>query len=191
MTASKSQSHSARDNALNLPKTETTGHDTEPSPSSAHVSGNGHDLQIPHAGARPHNRRYKGRPKHRIQNHPQWSAYLSQRHILEPVIAAGIWVERDKSLRRDALVLREKRRDGSPGAVRLRFLPSASGDDGAAKLAALLLQAGWKGEAKCRKVEGASIPHKGDSNDLLCHHYPDLASARAALDALPKFLPQT
>ena len=285
MTASKSQSDSARDNALNLPKTETTGHDTEPSPSSAHVSGNGHDPQIPDTGARPHNRRYKGRPKHRIQDHPQWSAYLSQRHILEPVIVAGIWVEWDKSLRRDVLILREKRRDGSPGAARLRFLPSTSGngkgpkviwrpagaksdepfyytvtldelkrhiaeaddllyivegevdvwslhrlgihntvgaygatdipddiasildelgvrkviyladndkagDDGAAKLATLLLRAGWKGEAEFRKVEGEGIPHKGDTNDLLCHHYPDLAAARSALEALPAFLPQ-
>jgi len=38
--------------------------------------------------------------------------------------------------------------------------------------------------------QGGGIPHKGDANNLLCHHYPDLAAARAALEALPTFLPQ-
>ena len=226
-----------------------------------------------------------GRFRTAVADHPQWRDHLDSRHILEAVIEAGIQVERDPKTGQDALVLREKRRDGSPGAVRLRFLPSASsngkgpkviwqpagaksdelfyytvtlaelkrliaeadgllyivegevdvwslirllirnavgtysasdippdiasildelgvrkiiyladndkaGDDGAAKLAALLLQAGWKGEAEFRKVRGEGIPHKGDANNLLCHHYPDLAAARAALDALPTFLPE-
>ncbi len=226
-----------------------------------------------------------GRFKTAVADHPQWREHLESRHILEAVIEAGIQVERDPKVGQDALVLREKRRDGSPGAVRLRFLPSVSsngkgpkviwrpageksdelfyytvtlaelkrliaeadgllyivegevdvwtlirllirnvigtynateippdiasildelgvckvvyladndkaGDDGAAKLATLLLQAGWKGEAEFRKVRGEGIPHKGDANDLLCHHYPDLAAARAALEALPTFLPQ-
>ena len=34
------------------------------------------------------------------------------------------------------------------------------------------------------------MPRKGDANVLLRHHRPDLAAARAALDALPTFLPQ-
>lgn len=63
-------------------------------------------------------------------------------------------------------------------------------DAGASKLAKLLLQSGWQGEAEFRKVSGLGIPDKGDINDLLCHHYPDLAAARAALEALPAFLPQ-
>ena len=67
----------------------------------------------------------------------------------------------------------------------------SSGDAGAAKLAALLLASRWRGEAEYRKITGPGIGHKGDANDLLCHHHPDLAAARAALDALPAFLPQT
>ena len=65
-----------------------------------------------------------------------------------------------------------------------------SGDAGASKLAKLLLHSRWQGEAEFRKVSGPGIPDKGDVNDLLCHHYPDLAAARAALEALPAFLPQ-
>ena len=65
-----------------------------------------------------------------------------------------------------------------------------AGEIGASNLRTLLRQSGWKGEGDYRRVAGAGIPHKGDANDLLCHHYPDLAAARAALDALPTFLPQ-
>ncbi|MCE2471830.1 MAG: hypothetical protein J4G18_08005 [Anaerolineae bacterium] len=54
----------------------------------------------------------------------------------------------------------------------------------------MLLQSGWGGEAEFRKVTGPGIPEKGDANDLLCHHHPDLAAARVALDALPTFLPR-
>ena len=239
----------------------------------------------PDSRSQPDRRRQNGRFKTPVADHSQWRDYLAKRHILEPVIAAGIWVEREPKTGLDALVLREKRRDGRPGAARLRFLPSASsngkgpkviwqvhdqktdepfyyvgtldelkrhiaeadgvlyivegevdvwsllrlgirnvigtysateippdiasildelgartviyladndraGDSGAAKLATLLLQAGWQGEAEFRTVKGPGIPEKGDSNDLLCHHYPDLAAARAALEALPSFLPQ-
>ena len=49
-------------------------------------------------------------------------ADLEDRHILEAVIAAGVWVERDDQTRQDVLVWREKRRDGSPGATRRRLL---------------------------------------------------------------------
>ena len=41
-----------------------------------------------------------------------------------------------------------------------------------------------------RKFAGPGIPDKGDANDLLCHHFPDISAARAALDALPKFSPR-
>ena len=44
-----------------------------------------------------------------------------------------------------------------------------AGDDGAAKLATLLLRAGWKSEA----------------NDLLCHHYPDLATFLPQIESKP------
>lgn len=78
------------------------------------------------------------------------------------------------------------------GAIRFIYLADndQSGDAGAAKLATLLAQSGWQGEGEFRKVKGPGIPPKGDANDLLCHHYPDLAAALAALDALPTFLPQ-
>ena len=60
-------------------------------------------------------------------------------------------------------------------------------EKGGSNLATKLHKARWKGEAEYRKFEGPGIPHKGDANDLLCHHYPDIAAARAALDALPRF----
>ena len=63
------------------------------------------------------------------------------------------------------------------------------GEIGASNLATLLHKARWQGEAEYRKFVGPGIPHKGDANDLLCHHYPDIAAARAALDALPRFTP--
>ena len=224
--------------------------------------------------------------KRNIQDHRQWREYLHSRHVLEPAIAAGAWVERETYSGQDVLVWRENRRDGSAGATRRRLLPSVSsngksppkvkwqipgqktdepfyysgtwddlkrhiaaaggllyivegevdvwtlqvpgignvigtysateippdiasildelgatkavyfadndksGDAGAAKLATQLLASRWQGEAEFRKVKGPGIPEKGDANDLLCHHYPDLAAARAALDALPPFLPQ-
>ena len=48
----------------------------------------------------------------------------------------------------------------------------------------------WTGEGEYRKFAGPGIPDKGDANDLLCHHFPDISAARAALDALPKFSPR-
>ena len=63
------------------------------------------------------------------------------------------------------------------------------GDIGASNLATLLHKARWRGEVEFRKFIGPGIPHKGDANDLLRHHHPDIAAARAALDALPRFTP--
>ena len=54
----------------------------------------------------------------------------------------------------------------------------------------LLHESGWTGEQEYRKFVGPGIPDKGDANDLLCHHFPDISAARAALDALPKFSPR-
>ena len=61
---------------------------------------------------------------------------------------------------------------------------------GGSNLRTLLHQSGWKGEGDYRRVGGAGIPHKGDANDLLCHHFPDISAARAALNALPRFEPR-
>ena len=66
----------------------------------------------------------------------------------------------------------------------------ASGERGASNLRTLLHDSGWKGEQEYRKFAGPGIPDKGDANDLLCHHFPDISAARAALDALPKFSPR-
>ena len=63
-----------------------------------------------------------GTIKRRIQDHPEWSAYLANRHILAPAIAAGAWVEREEGAGQDVLVWREKRQDGNPGATRRRLL---------------------------------------------------------------------
>ena len=49
-------------------------------------------------------------------------------------------------------------------------------------------QAG-RAEQEYRKFAGPGIPDKGDGNDLLRYHFPDMSQARAALDALPKFVP--
>lgn len=65
-----------------------------------------------------------------------------------------------------------------------------AGDIGASNLRALLHDSSWIGEREYRKVEGAGIPEKGDANDLLRCHFPDLAAARAALEALPRFEPR-
>ena len=223
--------------------------------------------------------------KRKIQEHPQWREYLDSRHILEPTIAAGAWVEHENHTGQDVLVWREKRRDGSAGATRRRLLQlvsnngmqppkvrwqsagqktdepfhylgsihelkqaiadagcqlnivegefdvwsmnalgfpntvgiyginnipkdiasildelgiagftyfadkDAAGEKGASNLRTLLHQSGWTGAQEYRKFTGPGIPHKGDANDLLCHHFPDIAGARTALDALPKFSP--
>ncbi len=60
-----------------------------------------------------------------------------------------------------------------------------AGERGASKLQMLLHAAGWTGAQEYRRVKGPGIPEKGDVNDLLCRHHPDLPAARAALDALP------
>ena len=64
--------------------------------------------------------------KRNIQDHRQWREYLHSRHVLEPAIAAGAWVERETYSGQDVLVWRENRRDGSAGATRRRLLPSVS-----------------------------------------------------------------
>ena len=65
-----------------------------------------------------------------------------------------------------------------------------AGEKRAARLGTLLHESGWKGEGEYRKFVGPGIAHKGDANDLICHHHSDLATARAALAALPEFLPR-
>ena len=241
--------------------------------------------QITDPDALPTNGQNNGTIKRRIQDHPQGSANLADRHILEPAIAAGAWVEREESTGQDVLVWREKRRDGSPGATRRRLLTPVrangkkqakvrwqyagqktdepfhyigtldeskgasadagavlnivegefnawsmhpmglpntvgiygisnipkdiasildelgvkkvvyfadndkAGEQGASNLRTLLHDSGWKGEQEYRKFAGPGIPEKGDANDLLRHHFPDMSGARAALAALPKFSP--
>ena len=234
----------------------------------------------------PTNGQNNGTIKRRIQDHPEWSANLADRHILEPAIAAGAWVEREEWAGQNVLVWREKRRDGSPGATRRRLLKPVSingekqakvrwqfagqktdepfnhigtldelkgaiadaggtvtivegefgvcsfhtmgirnvigiygittipkdiaslfdelgvtrfiyyvdndkaGEDGASNLWTLLHGSRWTGKQDYRKFAGPGIPEKGDANDLLCHYFPDISAARAALDALPKFSPR-
>ena len=242
--------------------------------------------QITDPDALPTNGQNNGTITRRIQDHPQWSASLADRHILESAITAGVWVEREESTGQDVLVSREKRRDGSPGATRRRLLTpvrangkkqakvrwqyagqktdepfhyigtldeskgaiaadggnlyivegafdvlslhtmgirnvigiygisnipkdiaaifdelavtkftyyadnDASGERGASNSRTLLHRSGWRGEQDYRKFAGPGIPEKGDANDLLCHYFPDISAARAALDALPKFSPR-
>ena len=216
-----------------------------------------------------------------VEDHPQWREYLHSRHVLKSAIITGAWVEYSDYYGRYCLVWHEKRRDGSCGARRRRFidppvingkqygksiwfsgektnepfhyvgtldeltraiagasgelnivegeidvwsmhalgLPNtiglygishipkdinsildelgvakavyfadndSSGEQGASTLRTLLHESAWRGTGEYRKFAGPGIPEKGDANDLLCHHYPDLAAARAALAALPR-----
>ena len=253
----------------------STPHDPESLPDNTH--------QITNLSQNGQN---NGASKRRLQDHPEWSTYLADRHILDPAIAAGAWIERDQYARQDVLVWREKRRDGSPGATRRRLLKpvslngkkeakvrwqfrgqktdepfhtvgtldelkhaiahaaglvhivegeadawslhpmdicnvigiygitaipkdidsifnelgitrfvyfadnDAAGEQGASNLRTILHESGWAGVQEYRKFVGPGIPDKGDANDLLCHHFPDLLAARAALDTLPAFLPK-
>ena len=229
-------------------------------------------------------RRKSLKRKQRIQDHAQWSAYLDRRCILEQAIAAGAWIEYSDYYGRYSLVWHEKRRDGSQGARRRRFIDppvingkkvgksiwyprektdepfyyqgslhdlkqaiaqakgelkivegeigvwsmhalgirnvigiygisnipkeiaaildelgvvrlvyyadnDKAGELGASNLRTLLHRAGWGGEQEHRKFEGPGIPDRGDANDLLYYHFPDIAQARVALTALPTFQP--
>ena len=73
----------------------------------------------------PNQRQNLTRPL-RIQNHAQWSAYLEGRRILEQAVAAGAWIEYSDYYGRYCLVWQEKRRDGSRGARRRRFIKQMS-----------------------------------------------------------------
>ena len=79
--------------------------------------------QITDPDALTTNGQNNGTIKRRIQDHPESSAYLADRHILEPAITAGAWVEReDHGQGRMCWYGAVKRRDGSPGATRRRLL---------------------------------------------------------------------
>ena len=118
MTASRSQSDFAPDETPNLSAQDKNRQQAAPLP----PGHNGHTPQMPDASTRPTNGLHNGTPKGSIEDHPQWSAYLAGRHILEAAIAVDAWVEREEWTGRDVLVWREKRRDGSPGATRRRLL---------------------------------------------------------------------
>ena len=51
-----------------------------------------------------------------------------------------------------------------------------SGEDGASNLSTRLHEAHWPGDQDYRKFAGPGIPDKGDANDLLCHHFPDICA---------------
>ena len=63
-----------------------------------------------------------GQATSRLADHPQWREYLHSRHILEPAIAASARVEYSDYYGQTCLVWNEKRRDGSRGARRRRFI---------------------------------------------------------------------
>ena len=244
----------------------------------------GHTLQKTNPDILPQNGQKNGTEKSRIEDHPEWRAYLDGRRILEPAIAAGAWIEYSDYYGRYCLVWHEKRRDGSRGARRRRFIdpplvngnkigksiwfsgektdepfhylgsidelkqaiadagcqlnivegefdvwsmhalgfPNTvgiyginnipkdiasildelgvtgfiyladnddAGERGASSLRTFLHGSGWAGVQEYRKFAGPGIPDKGDANDLLCLHLSDISQARAALAALPAFLP--
>ena len=283
MTASRSQSDSAPHDTANLSQPNATGHHTEPLLPDARDNGLGHTQLPADADTWPNNGRHNGTPKGSIEDHPEWSAYLASRHILEPAIAAESWVEREERTGQNVLVWRARRRDGNPGATRRRLLKKltakqaklrwqfagqktdepfyyvgtledlkreiaraggkvyivegefdvwslhrlgirnviglygisnipkdigaildeigaiefiyladndTAGEKGGSNLRTLLHESGWSGEGDYRRVVGPGIPDKGDANNLLCHHFPDMPEARAALEALPSFEPR-
>ena len=87
-----------------------------------HGSAPGSTHHITSPDTRPTNVQHKRTSKHSLHDHAQWSAYLQGRHILEPAIAAGAWIEYSDYYGRNCLVWHEKRRDGSRGAGRRRFI---------------------------------------------------------------------
>ena len=285
MNRPKSQTDSAPNKASNFSQQDEIRQHAEPLPPRDLDSGLDNSHQITKADTLPKNGQNNGTIQRRIQDHPLWSAYLADRHILEEATAAA-WVEREDWTRQDVLVWREKRRDGGPGATRRRLLKQVSvngkkpqkvrwqfrgcktdepfyyvgtqdelkdaitdaggivtivegevdvwslqamgirnvigiygitnipkdiatifnelgvagfvyfadndksGEDGASNLSTRLHEAHWPGDQDYRKFEGLGIPDKGDANDLLCHHFPDILQARTALDTLPTFLPR-
>ena len=285
MTLPKSQADSAPEQTPNFLQQDEICQHAEPLSPRGHDGRPGHTLQKTNPDFLPKNGQNNGTIKRSIQDHPEWSAYLADRHIFEPAIVAGAWIEREDWTRQDVLVWREKRRDGSPGATRRRLLKQVSingkkrqkvrwqyrgqktdepfyyvgtqdelkgaiaaaggtvtivegeidvwslqamdirnvigiygitniprdiasifdelgvtgfiylldndkaGERGAANLRTLLHGSGWTGAQEYRKFAGPGIPDKGDANDLLCHYLSDMSQARAALDALPSFLP--
>ena len=78
--------------------------------------------QIRNLDTLPNQAQNNGRVKSRVKDHPQWCEYLAARHIIKPAIAAGAWVEHSDYYGRTCLVWHEKRRDGSRGARRRRFI---------------------------------------------------------------------
>ena len=286
MTLPRSQADSAPDQTTNFSQQDEIRQHAEPLPPRDLDSGLDHSHQITKADTLSKNGQNNGTIQRRIQDHPQWSAYLADRHILEEATAAAAWVEREDWTRQDVLVWRVKRRDGSPGATRRRLLKPVSvkgkrqaklrwqfrgcktdepfyyvgtqdelkdaiadaggivtivegevdvwslqamgirnvigiygisnipkdiasildelgiagftyfadndkaGARGASNLRTLLHGSGWTGVQRYRKFAGLGIPDKGDANDLLCHHFPDISQARAALAALPRFSPR-
>ena len=286
MNRPKSQTDSAPNKASNFSQQDEIRQHAEPLPPRDLDSGLGHSHQITKADTLSKNGQNNRTIQRRIQDHPLWSAYLADRHILEEATAAAAWVEREDWTRQDVLVWREKRRDGGPGATRRRLLKQVSingkkpqkvrwqfrgcktdepfyyvgtqdelkdaitdaggivtivegevdvwslqamgirnvigiygitnipkdiasildelgisgftyfadndqsGEDGASNLSTRLHEAHWPGDQDYRKFAGLGIPDKGDANDLLCHHFPDISQARAALAALPRFSPR-
>ena len=87
-----------------------------------HGSAPGSTHHITSPDTRPTNVQHKRTSKHSLHDHAQWSAYLQGRHILEPAIAAGAWIEHSDYYGRNCLVWHEKHRDGSRGARRRRFI---------------------------------------------------------------------
>ena len=284
MTAPQAQPNSAPDKTANAIQQDGNHRRAAALPPHDPGSGPGTHDQITEEDTQPNNGRGFRAKKYSLQDHAQWSAYLQSRHILEPAIAAGAWVEYSDHYGRNCLISQENRHDGSPGARLRHFidppvingkkigksiwfagektdepfhyvgsldelkraiahnggavyiveglydvwslhvvgLPNTvgiygisnipkdiasildelgaakvvyladndmAGERGASDLRTRLHKAGWTGTQEFRKVTGPGIPEKGDSNDLLCQHHPDLAAARAALDALPTFLP--
>ena len=285
MNRPRSQTNSAPNRAPNFSQQDGILQHAEPLLPRGRDSGLGNRHQITKADTLSKNGQNNGTIQRRIQDHPLWSAYLADRHILEEATAAA-WVEREDWTRQDVLVWREKRRDGGPGATRRRLLKQVSvngkkpqkvrwqfrgsktdepfhylgsidelkqaiadagcqlnivegefdvwsmnalgfpntvgiyginnipkdiasildelgiagftyfadndkaGARGASNLRTLLHGSGWTGVQEYRKFAGPGIPHRGDANDLLCHHFPDIAGARTALAALPRFSPR-
>ena len=95
MNRPKSQTDSAPNKASNFSQQDEIRQHAEPLPPRDLDSGLDHSHQITKADTLSKNGQNNGTIQRRIQDHPLWSAYLADRHILEEATAAGAWVERE------------------------------------------------------------------------------------------------
>ena len=115
MNRPRSQTDSAPNRAPNFSQQDGILQHAEPLPPRGRDSGLGNRHQITDPDTLPKNGQNTGTIQRRLQDHPEWSAYVADRHILEEAIDAGAKIEYSDYYGRYCLAWHEKLRDGSRG----------------------------------------------------------------------------